>query len=138
MPCSRGPDKVKSVNRHSTTPYLHLKLATEAGGRVTPIKPGSRTCCPQTHRGGGHCRWPVTQVAGDVFPPASPWTCTVAGESAGSSVAFISSFFSLAMGRPVIQKVPCGTVPRNSLVARKSLVASYQESPLRHESPSWH
>ena len=24
MPCSRGPDKVKPVNGHSNTPYLHL------------------------------------------------------------------------------------------------------------------
>ena len=63
------------------------------------------------------------------------FTDTAAGESAGSSVAFISSFFSLAMGQPVSQKVPCGTVPRKSLEARKSLVAPYQESPLRHESP---
>ena len=25
MPCSRGPDKVKPVNGHSNTPYLHLE-----------------------------------------------------------------------------------------------------------------
>ena len=65
-----------------------LKLTTEVGGRMPSVTPGSWTCCPQTHRGGEHCRWPVTQVAGGISPSASLWTCTVAGESAGSSVSF--------------------------------------------------
>jgi hypothetical protein len=60
---------------------------------MPPITPGSWTCCPQTHRGGGHCRWHVTQVAGGVSPSASPWTCTAAGVTAGGSVSFLYIFF---------------------------------------------
>ena len=36
------------------------------------VTPGSWTCRPQTHRGGVHCRWPVTQVVGGISPSASP------------------------------------------------------------------
>ena len=107
----------------------------EVGGRSPPV-----------HLVLGHVPLRPTVVGGTVGGLPPRWqvmslplphlcTSTVAGESAGSSVAFISSFFSLAMGQPVSQKVPCGTVPRKSLEARKSLVAPYQESPSRHESP---
>jgi len=61
---------------------------------MPPVTPGSWTGHPQPHRSGGHCRWPVTQVAGGVSPSASPWACTAAGETAGSSVSFLYSFFS--------------------------------------------
>ena len=30
MPCRRGPDKVKPVNGHSSTPYLHLETIKTA------------------------------------------------------------------------------------------------------------
>ena len=60
------------------------------------VTPGSWTCHPQTHRGGVHCRWPVTKVVGGISPSASLWTCIVAGESAGNSVSYyhIHVFFS--------------------------------------------
>ena len=72
---------------------LCIKLTTEVGGRMLSVTPGSWTCCPQTHRGGVHCRWPATQVDGGISPSASLWTCTVAGESAGNSVPFFHIHF---------------------------------------------
>ena len=60
---------------------------------MPPVIPGSWTGQPQPHRCGGHCRWPVTQVAGGVSPSASLWTYTAASESAGSSVPY--SFYFL-------------------------------------------
>ena len=67
---------------------------------MLPFTPGSWTCYPQTHRGGGHCRWHVTQVAGGVSPSASPWTCTAAGVTAGGSVSFLYIFFFFTLCHP--------------------------------------
>ena len=121
----------------SLTHSLSLHL-TEVGGRSPSVHLVLGHVPLRPTEVGGHCRWPATQVAGGVSPSSSLYTSTVAGESAGSSVAFSSSFFSLATGRTVSQKVPCGKKvpcglkPRRSLVARKSLVASNQGSPLWH------
>ena len=50
-----------------------LKLNHRGRGSDATHKLGSWTCCLQTHRGGGHCRWPVTQAAVGVSPSASPF-----------------------------------------------------------------
>ena len=46
----------------------HSQANHRGRGSDATHKLGSWTCCPQTHRGGGHCRWPVTQAAVGVSP----------------------------------------------------------------------
>ena len=67
-------------------------------------------------------RWRVVSLPPPHF---THYTSTVAGESADNSVAFNSSFFSLAMSRPVSRKGP-------------NIVAMYLECPSWQESPLWH
>ena len=51
----------------------HSQANHRGRGSDATHKLGSWTCCPQTHRGGGHCRRPVAQAAVGVSPSASPF-----------------------------------------------------------------
>ena len=77
----------------------HSQVNHRGGGSDATLLPGSWTGQPQPHRCGGHCRWPVTQVAGGVPPSASLWAYTATSESAGSSVpySFYFLFFFLSL-----------------------------------------
>ena len=99
----------------------HSQANHRGRGSDATHKLGSWTCCPQTHRGGGHCRWPVTQAAVGVSPSASPfWTCTVASESAGNSVSFHLSFIhSFSYTSP-----PHSLVAHSLIVLRRKIYIS--------------
>ena len=71
----------------------HSQVNHRGGGSVATRYAWFLDRTPSAPRMWGHCWWPVTQVAGGVSPSPSLWTCTIASESAGSSVSYSSFFF---------------------------------------------
>ena len=71
--CTPGSFHPPGIQQLVHTTHSFTLITPHRGrGSVATSSPGSWTCPPQTHSGGGHCRWPATQVVGGVSPSASP------------------------------------------------------------------